>query len=131
MASDTAPEVDLSSLRSLLARPGLRSAEATVEELRALFDAVDQRARLAVDLEALRARAEQGAALGGDAAAQLLELRQAAAKLVEASDALSEQDCTTELISREAAAREHVRALLAVPHPVADRRVGGGLRGGR
>jgi hypothetical protein len=44
----TAPEVDLSRLRSLLARPGLQSAWITVEELRALLDAVDQRSRLAV-----------------------------------------------------------------------------------
>jgi hypothetical protein len=127
----TAPEVDLSRLRSLLARPGLQSAWITVEELRALLDAVDQRSRLAVDLEALRALAAQGATLAGNAAAQLHELRQAAGALVEISDALGEQDCTAELISREAAAREHVRALLAVPHPVAERRVGGGPRGGR
>jgi hypothetical protein len=103
----------------------------TAEELHALLDAVDQRNRLALDLEALRAIAAQGATLAGDAAAQLHELRQAAGALVEASDALGEQDATGELMAAEERAREHVRALLAVPHLAANRRVGGGPRGGR
>lgn len=131
MTTDTAPEVDLSRLRSLLARPGLQSAWVTAEELRALLDAADQRNRLALDLEALRAIAAQGATLAGDAAAQLHDLRRAARALVEASDALGEQDATGELIAAEERAREHVRALLAVPHSVANRRASGGPRGGR
>lgn len=44
-------------------------------------------------------------------------LHDAARQLVEACDALGENDCTTELMSREAKAREAVRALLSPEAP--------------